>query len=109
MHLLKLSGRAPGGHALAWMLAVVVAPVFEEIFFRGLLVRRMLKQQRPSVAAIVSALLFALAHIDPVNLWMYFLFGWALSWLYIRTGSLVAAIVAHSGANLIFLAGLLLF
>jgi len=81
----------------AWVLtAVVLAPVVEEIVFRGLIFRRLLRHVQPVLAALGSSLLFGLLHPDP--LWSG-LFGLAMVALYAQTRSLWVPLVAHALNN----------
>lgn len=47
--------------------AVVVAPIVEEIVFRGVVMRSLLSIAHPSAAIAVQAILFGVAHVDPVR------------------------------------------
>jgi membrane protease YdiL (CAAX protease family) len=49
------------------VLAVVAAPVFEEIVFRGVVLRGLLTHMGPVLAITVQAIVFGLAHFDPVR------------------------------------------
>jgi membrane protease YdiL (CAAX protease family) len=49
------------------VIAVVAAPLVEELFFRGLLLRTLTARMRPLAANVVQAGLFALAHVDPAQ------------------------------------------
>ena len=91
--------------------AVVLAPVTEELIFRGVLLRAI--QHRGRVLAIVvSAAVFSAVHVlglDPerilasaaVVLPPIFILGVLLAWITIRTERLGAAIFIHSGWNLL--------
>ena len=78
-------------------LFVVVAPVVEELVFRGVLAEA-LRHRGPRAAIAISALLFALAHLRPANLVYYTLIGLLLGRLYFRYG-LKASIAAHAVFN----------
>lgn len=90
------------------VLSVAVgAPIVEELFFRGLLLRSLRRRFPDSVAVALSAVAFGLAHgsalpVDAVVLVMVSLtiFGAILATLAIRTGRLGAGIVAHAVFNL---------
>ncbi len=75
--------------------AVFVAPVFEELVFRGFLFGY-LRRRLPAVPAMVlSAVAFTMMHL-PISVWPpIFLLGLFLAWIYERTGSLVASIGVH--------------
>ena len=49
------------------VLAVVAAPVCEEVIFRGVVMRGLLSRNRPVVAVGLQGVLFGLAHFDPVR------------------------------------------
>lgn len=82
--------------------AVILAPVAEEIFFRGVLQTLLLRLCRvPAVAIIAVSVLFASRH-DPWPLQPpIFVLSLALGWAYFRTRSLLPAIFIHIGFNAI--------
>lgn len=72
------------------------APVAEEFVFRGAVLRTLLNGNlRPWGAITVSALLFAVAHLNPAQLVHAFIIGLLLGWMYWRTGSIIPGIVYH--------------
>lgn len=79
-------------------LAVGVAPLVEELFFRGY-VYPVFKQRVGRHALWLSSLLFAGVHLYFINFLPVFLIGFLLARLYERTGTLAAPIVAHATAN----------
>lgn len=84
--------------------AIVVAPLCEEIVFRGYLYPVMKKFSGPWVAGVCSALIFAAAHGSLVALLPLFVFGCVLVFIYEKTGSLWAPIAVHfcfNGATVI--------
>ena len=85
--------------------AVVFAPVVEELLFRGVLLRALLRRFQPVVAVLGSAVIFALVHYvgDPNTL--PFLpalagLGALLAVVTLRSGDLSTAIFIHAGFNL---------
>ena len=85
--------------------AGVLAPVIEELLFRGLLLRALLRRMSPEAAVFVSALAFALAHLagDPHALPAFpalAALGVVLGVVALRTGSLSRPILIHAGFNL---------
>lgn len=78
--------------------AVGLAPVVEELFFRGY-VHGVLKAHTGGYAVWLSALLFAGVHRYVINFLPLFVLGVALARLYERAGSLATAIVAHAAVN----------
>jgi len=79
--------------------AIVVAPLCEEVVFRGYLYGVAKRYCGPLAAAVCSALVFSAAHGSLVALLPLALFGLLLAWLYERTGSLWAPIAAHAFFN----------
>ncbi len=90
-----------GGHsALAsWILLVVVAPVTEELLFRGLILNALLRRYGPWIAVLFSSLLFALLHMNPWQIPVALASGVLLGWLYLRTRSLWPCILGHAIMN----------
>jgi len=111
----KLTGAAHGGGFLVIaLLTVIGAPFFEELFFRGLLLRALLRLLAPARrgassaralavvgAVVLDGLLFGLAHAELVQLAGLATFGAILAFVSYRTGRLGMNIVAHGTFNLI--------
>jgi membrane protease YdiL (CAAX protease family) len=89
------------GTVLFALLAVVVAPLAEETFFRGFLFRGFSNSWGWVVGAIVSAAIFGAAHLQLTVFVPLFALGFALAWVYKRTGSLWASIALHAIFNAI--------
>lgn len=77
----------------------LLAPLAEEIVFRGAVLRTLLKQQGPWMAIVISALLFAAAHLNPAQMPHAFLVGVLLGWMYWRTGSILPGMAYHWANN----------
>lgn len=84
---------------LAVLGVVIIAPVAEEAFFRGVAFNAWLRERGRRFAYIGSSLLFAAIHASIVSLAPIFLLGLALAWVYRRTGSLLAPIAMHATVN----------
>ena len=83
------------------VVGVVVAPVLEEVVFRGLLFATLRRRLAWPAAAAASALVFALAHgYGAVGATDVFLSGVLWAWAYERTGSLLPGMAAHALGNL---------
>lgn len=99
------------------LLVGLVAPVMEELAFRGLLLQTLQRRMRPWLAVAVTAVVFSLFHwlgVDQSNvlaglitLAQLLVVGVVLGALTVRRGRLGPAILTHAGFNLITL--LLLF
>lgn len=85
-----------GAQALRTLAVLgLLAPVAEELVFRGLLYGWLAGRWNNLVAFILSSLAFAAAHTEPLHILMVLPLGFWFGWLRWRTGSLVPTIVAH--------------
>jgi membrane protease YdiL (CAAX protease family) len=75
--------------------AVVVAPICEEIVFRGYLYGAAKRFVGSLVSSITTGLVFSAAHGSMVSMLPLFVFGMVLAWLYEQTGSIWAPIAVH--------------
>jgi membrane protease YdiL (CAAX protease family) len=92
---------------MTFVMVVIVAPVCEEIIFRGYLynaMRRTFKRERER--EVVNALLFAAAHVFLISYlfgagipYYIFVLGYLLARLYSRSGSVLPGIVLHALNN----------
>jgi membrane protease YdiL (CAAX protease family) len=88
------------------VLLVVGAPVVEEIFYRGLLLRSLTRYLSPALAVVVCGVVFGAAHFNWVTLAGLAGFGIVLAFLANRYGRLGPNILAHSAFNLVAVIGL---
>lgn len=103
-----IAGLAHGpGVVLLVAVVVVGAPVVEELFFRGLLLRALSARIGAPWAIGISAVLFGLAHYEPLQLPVLVLFGVVLGVLATRTGRLGPSICAHAAFNAVAVYSLL--
>ncbi len=81
------------------LAVVVLAPIAEELFFRGIVFNAWLREGGRRWAYIGSAALFAAVHLSLVSALPIFLLGLALAWVYERTRNLLAPIAMHATVN----------
>jgi membrane protease YdiL (CAAX protease family) len=86
---------------LAGILALALAPVVEEMFFRGFIFGGLSKKFTFLGAALISGFLFSLAHGQPTTLIPFTLVGMTFAAGYAYTGSLWTTIASHFTFNLI--------
>jgi ABC-2 type transport system permease protein len=100
--ILEEASRDSGSYAKlglwVWPLAVVAAPIFEEFLFRGLIFGGLRRSFDVWPAALASAAVFAIMH-PAVSIVPVFLMGVCAAWLYERTRSLLAPMLAHATYN----------
>ena len=78
----------------------ITAPIAEEVIIRGYLFKILSSKYSLNTAILVSSLFFAMLHFDFFNTIFYVLMGIALSVVYIKTNSLLNAIIIHSMVNI---------
>ena len=85
---------------LAGYLTVgIVAPFFEEMLFRGIILAALLRRYEPRKAIIWSAVIFGIAHLNPWQFVAAFIVGCAIGWLFWRTRSIWIGIFMHWANN----------
>jgi membrane protease YdiL (CAAX protease family) len=84
---------------LAVLAVVILAPIAEEVFFRGVVFNALLREAGSRWAYIGSAALFAVIHLELVAMLPLFGLGLALAWVYQRSRNLLAPIAMHATVN----------
>ena len=77
-----------------------MAPVLEEIVFRGLVYTRLKKGMPAIVAAVLTSLLFGIMHGTIIWVIYAFVLGMVMTWVFERYQSLAANIIFHFTFNL---------
>lgn len=83
------------------VVAIILAPVIEELFFRGILYPAIKSRGYPKAALFGTSLLFALVHSNMLTFIPLTVLALVLIGLYEWTGNLLAPILLHSGFNAI--------
>ncbi|MGC9318748.1 MAG: CPBP family intramembrane glutamic endopeptidase, partial [Armatimonadota bacterium] len=102
------AARSPAEIAIFFVLVCIMAPVFEELIFRGYVyggLRRVLSSRH---AIIIGGALFAAVHLNAEAFAVIGLIGVLLCYLYERTRSLLPGMIAHGVHNGMVLAVVLL-
>lgn len=81
--------------------AVVLAPLWEEVFYRGVILQLARRYLSPGKALALSAVIFAVPHAGMGfgTAALALLIGVALAWIVVRTGSLYASALCHAAVN----------
>ncbi len=90
------------------VFGILLAPLGEELLFRGFIYRALRNKTGIFWANLISAVLFSALHFDPFRFIPLTLGGMALAWVYENTGSLFSSIAAHGAWNAAMM-GLLIF
>ena len=107
-----LTGRSPSSAApvfprtptseellITAVLACLIAPVVEEFIFRGLLLGYLRTRVKVGVAVVLTAALFAIVHLIPIQLAPLFVFGVMFAFVRIRYDNVWAAVLMHAMVN----------
>lgn len=89
----------PAELAVLAVLFVVGAPLVEELFFRGLLLRSLTRHLPHAAALVFSSAAFALVHFEPLQIPALFAVGVVFGALTLRSGRLGPALWAHGAFN----------
>lgn len=97
--------RMNAGGLVSVLMACLVAPLVEEMLFRGVILRSFLRQYERWPAILGSALLFGLSHMNIYQGVAASVGGVVMGWLYERTRSLWPSILLHAGYNTLLMFG----
>ena len=86
------------------VLACVVAPIIEELAFRGYMLTRLQEVLSPTEAMVIQAALFSVLHLAPAAFLSHFGLGLAFGLVTRSTGSLYPAMALHASWNVIAIA-----
>jgi membrane protease YdiL (CAAX protease family) len=81
------------------VVGAVLAPVSEELFYRGMIYPLFRKHLGPMWGSIISGIIFGLAHLDLWRAIPLALGGIVLCYIYEKSGSILVSILAHGVWN----------
>ncbi len=82
-----------------FIMLAIAAPILEEILFRGIILKALLKKYQPWKAIIISAVFFGIFHLNPWQFVNATVFGIWLGYMYWKTKSLFYPVMIHFIAN----------
>lgn len=91
--------RMTSGGLISLLMICIVAPMVEEMLFRGVILRSFLRQYDRWPAILGTALLFGLVHMNIYQCVAACITGTLMGWLYERTRSLWPSILLHASYN----------
>lgn len=101
---------AMSNNPFGFLSIALLAPILEELLFRGAIENRLLQQwKNPWAGIVVSSLIFGVIHMNPAQIPFAFLIGLMFGWLYYRTGSLLPGIIGHVLNNSIAAVNMILY
>ena len=89
-------------NTFTFISVVILAPIFEELIFRGMILNTLTKYNK-MFAIIVTSLLFGLLHLNITQAIPAFFMSLVLCYMYVQTDSILVTILAHAGNNLLAL------
>ena len=88
-------GSGPVALGLVVISTIIIAPIAEELMFRGYLLDSIRKVHGDWIAVVISAMIFGLVHLEPYTIGMAAIGGLIYGYVRIRTGSLWPSIIGH--------------
>ena len=88
-------GSGPVALGLEIISTVIIAPIAEELMFRGYLLDSIRKMHGDWFAVVISALLFGIVHFEPYTIGMAAIGGLIYGYVRVKTGSLWPSIIGH--------------
>lgn len=92
---LPLFGQDPFSMPIAILVLVFLAPLVEELVFRGFIYTKLRSNYKAATSIIVSALIFAGFHLEPEIFLPLFILGCIIGYIYEKSDSLWAPILFH--------------
>ncbi|WP_338471506.1 type II CAAX endopeptidase family protein [Niallia sp. XMNu-256] len=86
---------------LVIIITSIIGPILEEIVFRKILFGSLYKKLNFFLAALISSLIFSLAHGEPEHLILYGAMGFTFAFLYVKTKQILVPIFTHVAMNTI--------
>jgi uncharacterized protein len=84
---------------LAILVTSIFGPILEEIVFRKIIFGALYKRFNFFISALISSVVFALAHMEPVHILLYSAMGLTFAFLYVKTKRIWVPIFAHVTMN----------
>lgn len=84
---------------LAVVVTSIAGPILEEIVFRKIIFGTLYKRFNFVISALVSSVIFALAHMEPMHILLYAAMGFTFAFLYVKTKRIIVPIFAHVSMN----------
>ena len=88
--------RAMSRNVFGIISITIMAPLVEELLFRGAIQGHLLRKgMKPVYAILIASAVFGIVHMNPIQIPFAFAIGMIFGWLYYRTGSVVPGMIGH--------------
>ncbi|MFJ8268290.1 lysostaphin resistance A-like protein [Peribacillus asahii] len=81
------------------VVSSIIGPILEEIIFRKVIFGSLYKRFNFFIAALISSIIFGLAHMELEHLLLYSAMGFTFAFLYVQTKRILVPIIAHVSMN----------
>ena len=81
------------------LVSSIIGPILEEIVFRKIIFGSLHKKMNFFFSALISSVIFALAHLEPEHVILYSAMGLTFAFLYVKTKRIIVPIIAHVTMN----------
>ena len=83
------------------LVTVIIAPIIEEVLFRGILFKKLLEKHSLVFSVVIGGLIFAVMHLNPIQAIAVLPMGMYLCVMYRQLGSIIPGIFLHASWNLL--------
>lgn len=81
------------------LITSIIGPILEEIVFRKIIFGSLYHRFNFFLAALISSVIFALAHMEPEHIILYSAMGFTFAFLYVKTKRILVPVIAHVSMN----------
>ncbi|WP_019244432.1 MULTISPECIES: CPBP family intramembrane glutamic endopeptidase [Bacillus] len=81
------------------IITSIVGPILEELIFRKIIFGSLYKKMNFILAALISSIIFGLAHLEFEHIILYTAMGFTFAFLYVKTKRIIVPIFAHVMMN----------
>lgn len=81
------------------LVVSIIGPILEEVVFRKVIFGSLYKKFNFFLSALISSVIFALAHFEPEHILLYSAMGFTFAFLYVKTKRIIVPIFAHVAMN----------
>ena len=98
-NVLKLQNGNYGNIGTIIITACIIAPITEELIFRGMMYPLLKKGMGVLWGCVISSLIFSFIHYNILSFSVLFVFSCCLTYIYERSNSIIVPVVSHSIFN----------
>ncbi len=98
-NVLPVFGEGSAAMTTAAIIAIIIAPIIEEIFFRGYLLQSLMNRCSFLTASIITAAIFAFVHFQFESIIGIFFLSLIINYIYYRSGNTITATIAFHMVN----------